>query len=66
MAEIVNLRLARKRAARHSEALKAAENRARHGMSKAEREQAQYRREQIDRALDGAEIDSGPREDEGK
>jgi hypothetical protein len=54
MAEIVNLNHARKAAARREESAKAAENRAKHGRSRAEREAEAKRRAVYDRALDGA------------
>jgi hypothetical protein len=60
MAEIVNLRQARKRAARAERERVAAENRAVHGRSKAERlsEAAEKRRDAA--ALDGHRRDDEP------
>ncbi len=57
MAEIINLRQARKRAARTGKAAEAAANRARHGQSKAERAGAEAERNVVRKALDGARRD---------
>lgn len=57
MAEIINLRRARKGRERAEASARAAENRARHGRSKSERLAADATREQLDRALDGARRD---------
>ncbi|WP_279479330.1 DUF4169 family protein [Aureimonas sp. SK2] len=54
MGEVVNLRLARKRAARAADEDAAARNRARHGLSKSEREAARREAAETDRHLDGA------------
>ncbi len=53
MGEIVNLKQARKRKARGEADATAAENRAKHGRSKAEREVEAARRAIAERALDG-------------
>lgn len=57
MAEIVNLRLARKRAARARKEREAERNRALHGMSKREKADANAKREAAARHLDGHRID---------
>lgn len=57
MAEIVNLRRERKRAARAAAAEKAAENRIVHGLGKAEREAEAARRELAERQLEGHKRD---------
>ncbi len=57
MGEVVNLRLARKRAARAAGDEAAARNRARHGVSKAERETNRREAAETDRRLDGAKRD---------
>ncbi|RDE05892.1 DUF4169 family protein [Sphingomonas aracearum] len=54
MAEIVNLRQARKRRARTEAAATADANRIAHGRSKAERQRAEAARERADALLDGA------------
>ncbi len=54
MSEIVNLRRARKRAARKEQEAEAAANRAKHGLSKAERQQREKEAAKIRAALDGA------------
>jgi molybdopterin-biosynthesis enzyme MoeA-like protein len=54
MAEIVNLRLARKAKARAGDAAKAEANRARHGASLAERRVVRDEAERLARTLDGA------------
>ena len=59
MAEIVNLRTARKRAKRRRDEMRAAEARASHGMSKAERALAQTEREKFRRELDEHRIETG-------
>ena len=53
MAEIVNLRQARKRKARDAADAVAAANRRKHGVSKAERRLAQIARALEDKRLDG-------------
>ncbi len=53
MAEIVNLRMARKRAARAEKERTAAENRQRFGRSKSERETVSIESERFARNLDG-------------
>jgi hypothetical protein len=54
MAEIVNLRQARKAKKRAEQATQAATNRARHGASKAERRQAEDEAARLARTVDGA------------
>lgn len=54
MAEIVNLRLARKARARGEAAVKASQNRALHGRTKAERATERAEAERARRLLDGA------------
>lgn len=53
MAEIINLRRARKAKAREEASVKAAENRVRFGKSKGERAKAAIEAEQATKALDG-------------
>ena len=59
MAEIVNLRTARKRANRRRDDQRAAEARVSHGMSKADRVLARLNREKIRRELDEHRIETG-------
>ncbi len=59
MAEIVNLRLARKRAGRQRAQERAAAARVSHGMSKTERMLAKADRDKIRRELDGHRIEIG-------
>jgi hypothetical protein len=61
MTEIVNLRMARKRAAREKAARGAAENRLAHGASKVERKRTAADRDSIRRILDRHKIESGDR-----
>jgi len=61
MAEIVNLRMARKRAARGKAANLAAENRLAHGASKKERADANADRETVSNTLDRHRIEPGDR-----
>ncbi len=56
MGEIVNLRRVKKARARDAAAERAAENRARHGMTKLERDAEAKRRERRDAELDGARL----------
>ncbi|MCJ2182638.1 DUF4169 family protein [Novosphingobium sp. 1949] len=56
MAEIVNLRLARKARARADAGAKAEAARARHGQTKAERQITQAERARRERTLDGARL----------
>ncbi len=58
MGEIVNLRKARKAKARAEAAETAAENRARHGRTLAERARERKETEQAKRSLDGAKQES--------
>ncbi len=57
MSEIVNLRLARKRAAKEARDREAAENRARHGLSKAERARQKTETKRLRMTVDGAKRD---------
>ena len=59
MGDVVNLRRVRKRAAKQREDARAAENRIKHGRTRAERELGAKRSEQQTRHLDGHEIDTG-------
>jgi hypothetical protein len=59
MAEIVNLRTARKRANRRREEKRAAEARVSHGMSKADRALAKVEAEKFRRELDEHRIETG-------
>ncbi|MFW7267052.1 DUF4169 family protein [Gluconacetobacter sp. Hr-1-5] len=63
MAEIVNLRQARKRKIRADQAAIAATNRALHGRTLAERDRERLEAERARRALDGAQLASGPEQD---
>ncbi|MGX1306670.1 vacuolar-type H+-ATPase subunit E/Vma4 [Amorphus suaedae] len=58
MAEIVNLRSARKARMRADEKDRAAENRARHGLTKAEKQAEAARRTQSETHLDRHRLDS--------
>lgn len=60
MAEIINLRLARKARQRREAAATAAGNRARFGRTRGERQRDEAERETLERALDGARRE-GPR-----
>ncbi|HTJ62252.1 MAG TPA: DUF4169 family protein [Alphaproteobacteria bacterium] len=57
MGDIVNLRQARKRAARAEQEKQAAANRAKFGMTKAERAAITHDEERIRKSLDGAKKD---------
>jgi hypothetical protein len=57
MSEIVNLRQARKRAARSAHEAVAAANRAKHGQTKAEKASRQAEAEKLRIILDGAKRD---------
>jgi hypothetical protein len=59
MGDVVNLRRVRKRAAKQREDERAAENRIKHGRTRVERELGAKRSEQLNRHLDGHEIDTG-------
>jgi hypothetical protein len=59
MAEIVNLRLARKRRARAAEEAKAAQNRAQFGASRALRDAEQANRAAIERRHEGHRRENG-------
>lgn len=59
MAEIVNLRIARKRADRQLSEKRAAAARVSHGMSKTDRRLAKANREKIRRDLDEHRIETG-------
>lgn len=54
MAEIVNLRMARKARARNEDKARADANRAQHGRTKAERKATQAEIARIDRTVEGA------------
>ncbi len=54
MAEVINLRLARKAKARASAAQVAEQNRARHGLTKAESQRQQAEAERAAKLIDGA------------
>lgn len=58
MAEVINLRLARKARARTDAAQQAAENRALHGLTKAERQTQARERERLAKVVDGARRES--------
>jgi Domain of unknown function (DUF4169) len=71
-ADIINLRLARKRKARDSADAEAANNRIRFGRSKAERRQTEARSEREQAMLDGHRLDiphpagkTSPQRDDG-
>ena len=61
MSKVVNLRMARKRAARDEAARSAAENRRAHGVSKAERNRLGTERENSTRKLDQHKLETGVR-----
>ena len=61
MAEIVNLRIARKRAERSKAASRAAENRQAHGASKRDRADADADRDKLRQTLDSHRIEPGDR-----
>jgi hypothetical protein len=61
LAEIVNLRLMRKRAARDKADAHAAERRTAHGIPKQERQRAESERTNTTRKLDQHRIDPGDR-----
>ncbi|UFN50889.1 DUF4169 family protein [Roseomonas sp. OT10] len=64
MAEIVNLRLHRKRQDRQAAAEQAAANRAKHGRTRAEKEQDRMAEARRHAMLDGARLDdAGPERD---
>lgn len=63
MADILNLRLARKRKAREDAARKADENRILHGRTGAERREAKLRAHAEQRRLDGHRRDAGDEDD---
>lgn len=64
MGEIVNLRRERKRRVRAQAAEQAAEMRARHGRTRAEREAEAGDAARLGTALDGARLDPPPKEDD--
>jgi hypothetical protein len=68
MAEIVNLRQARKRKARAADKETAAENRARFGRTGAAKAEDSAARDRLDRTVDGARLtdrsSAGPSDDE--
>jgi hypothetical protein len=61
MAEIVNLRLARKKAARSKAQGQAAENRRAHGASALERDRTATDRDKLSQTLDQHRIETGDR-----
>jgi hypothetical protein len=61
MAEVVNLRTARKRAERSKAESRAAENRQAYGASKRERADAAAERDKIRQTLDGHRVEPGDR-----
>jgi DNA-binding helix-hairpin-helix protein with protein kinase domain len=61
MAEVVNLRIARKRAARSNAERNAAEQRLAHGASKSERDQTAADRDKARQTLDQHRIETGDR-----
>jgi hypothetical protein len=63
MAEIVNLRLARKARARAAGKAQAETNRARHGRTKGERRAAEAEAGRLTRAVEGARRETGGEED---
>ncbi len=65
MAEIVNLRRARKRLVREAASKDAAEARSRHGQTRAERAGAAAREAEHRRVLDGAKLARLPGDGEG-
>lgn len=60
MGDIVNLRSVRRRRDRAAEAAAAADNRARHGRTKAAIERDRLVSDQADRVLDGARLEREP------
>jgi len=62
MAEIVNLRIARKARDRRLAEQQAAENRAKHGRTKAEKAKAKADYLRAERAIDGAKLDEPNRD----
>ncbi|MEW6450641.1 MAG: DUF4169 family protein [Pseudomonadota bacterium] len=61
MAEVVNLRMARKRAARSKSESQAAENRVAYGITKSERDRTEAIREKASEQLEGHRIEHGDR-----
>lgn len=64
MAEIINLRQARKAKQRSADAAQAEANRARHGATRGERRLVQDAAERLARTLDGAHRKASEREDD--
>lgn len=64
MAEIVNLRQARKHREREAEAKRAQENRTRFGLTRAQKAKAGSERERILASLDGARLQTREADDE--
>ncbi|MBI3517270.1 MAG: DUF4169 family protein [Proteobacteria bacterium] len=60
MADVVNLRQARKHKRRDDKAQQAAENRAKHGRTKAEKDRAAAEAERVGRRLDQAKLTRDP------
>lgn len=63
MAEIINLRMARKARTRAADKAGAEANRAQHGRTRAEKTATEAERARIERTLDGARIDRTTQED---
>lgn len=61
MAEMVNLRMARKRKVRAEKEAAADRNRVTHGVSRAEKEMARARREDAIRKLEGHRLPNSPK-----
>lgn len=60
MAEVVNLRMARKRKERAEAEAKAASNRALHGQTKAEKNRQRAEQARLDRTVEGARREAEP------
>jgi hypothetical protein len=54
LADLINLKRARKQRARDADRVAAAQNRARHGQTKAEKTALEAEAKRLDRAVDGA------------
>jgi len=63
-ADVINLRRARKALARVEKDKRSAENRALFGRSKVERERTDRARDRMQRELDQARLEAGPKDDE--
>lgn len=60
MAEVINLRMARKRKERAEAEVRAASNRALHGRTKAEKNKQRAEQARLDRTVEGARRDAEP------